>query len=148
MNITRARLLIAITIVWCAAVGFSITARAQDAPAKMTIWDNVYSDGQAKRGEAVYTTTCSPCHGEDMLGSGLTPPLKGTDFVFHWTGKSVGDLFTRLSLMPPDDPSSLPRTSYLDVLAFLLKTNGYPAGDKEVAGELESLKQIAITPKP
>ena len=119
---TRTRLLIAIAIVWSAAVGFSIRAQGQDAPAKVTVWEKIYSEGQAKRGEAEFMTTCSPCHGEDMLGSGLTPPLKGTDFTFHWTGKSVGDLLQRMSLMPPDDPSSLPKQTYLDILAFVLKS--------------------------
>jgi cytochrome c len=46
----------------CAATGFSTIARGQEA-AKMTVWDKVYTDDQAKRGEAVYAKSCAACHG-------------------------------------------------------------------------------------
>lgn len=149
MKTTRIRLLIAITAVWSAALGFSITVQGQNASAPATVWEKVYTEGQAKRGETLYRDNCSACHGEDLLGGGLTPALTGTDFTFHWTGKSVGELFARIrGLMPPDDPAGLPVETYRDVTAFLLKSNGYPAGDKELSDELEHLKQIAITAKP
>jgi cytochrome c len=149
MNITRTRLIIVVTIVWSTAVGFSIKVQGQDASAKITVWDKVYTEGQAKRGETAYMTACSSCHAEDLTGSDLTPPLKGADFAFRWNGKSVGDFFARMSaVMPEDDPGGLPRQTYLDLTAFMLKANNYPAGDKELGGDLETLKQIAFTAKP
>lgn len=148
MNTPRPRLLITVAIVWSAAVGFSINAQGQDTSANVTVWEKVYTEEQAKRGETLYMNTCSPCHAEDLGGSGLTPPLKGGDFTFHWNGKSVGDLFERMrTLMPPDDPGNLPRETYLDITAFMLKANTYPAGDKELSSELESLKRIVFTDK-
>ena len=71
---------------WTAAVAFSVTVlvgllalpvRAEQAK---TAKDSVYSAAQAKRGEAIYTEQCSPCHGADLSGGGA-PALSGTDFL-------------------------------------------------------------------
>jgi mono/diheme cytochrome c family protein len=65
-----------------AVIGFSVTLRGQDTP-KATVWDKVYTDEQAKRGEAVDAKTCAACHGEALV-AGNAPPLKGDEFAFIW----------------------------------------------------------------
>jgi hypothetical protein len=33
-----------------------------------TVWDGVYNEAQAKRGEAIYVDACSNCHGRTLEG--------------------------------------------------------------------------------
>jgi mono/diheme cytochrome c family protein len=132
--------------VMCAAAGFSTVARGQET-AKMTVWDKVYTDEQAKRGEAVYAKSCAACHGEALIG-GNAPPLKGDEFAFLWGDKSVGELFDRMkTLMPPENPSGLPADTYRDIIAFVLRANSYPAGEKDMPADKEALDRIVITAK-
>jgi mono/diheme cytochrome c family protein len=131
----------------CAAAAFSTIARGQEA-AKLTVWDKVYTEEQAKRGEAVYAKTCAACHGEALIG-GNAPPLKGDEFAFLWGDKSVGELFDRMkTLMPPENPNGLPADTYRDITAFVLRANSYPAGDKDMPADKETLDRILISAKP
>ena len=41
-------------------------------------------------------------------------------------------------------PGRLGRQQYADVISYILKSNGYPAGDKELVTDLAALKQIRI----
>jgi hypothetical protein len=44
--------------------------------------------------------------------------------------------------MPQDNPGSLSRQQYTDVLAYMLSYNKFPIGKTELARETEVLKQI------
>ena len=46
--------------------------------------------------------------------------------------------------MPKDEPGTLTRQQGVDVLAYLLKANAYPAGETELPREIDALKQIRI----
>jgi quinoprotein glucose dehydrogenase len=95
-----------------------------------TVLDGVYTDAQAKRGEAAYGMNCSRCHeGADVDG----PPLNGDPFIDRWREDRLSTLFTFLRTnMPRDMPDKLPEADYRDILAFLLQANGYPAGGAEL----------------
>lgn len=122
------------------------TASAQQQQQR-SVWDGVYSQAQADRGENVYDSTCSDCHGQPYVGGDDAPALAGEGFRDEWEGKSVYDLFDRISSeMPASDPGSLSKKAYTDVLAYLMSQNGYPAGSQDLAGD-DSLKNIAIQPK-
>lgn len=131
----------------CAAtIGLSITLRGQEA-AKATVWDKVYTDEQAKRGEAVYAKACAACHGEALIG-GNAPPLKGDEFAFIWGDKPLGELFERMkTLMPPEAPDSLSKETYRDITAFVMKANNYPSGEKELPADEDALNKIFVTAK-
>jgi hypothetical protein len=45
------------------------------------------------------------------------------------------------------DPGSLPRDKAADVLAYVLKENGFPAGAAELTSSNSDLEVIAIAPK-
>jgi hypothetical protein len=47
--------------------------------------------------------------------------------------------------MPQDNPGSLSRDAYADILAFLLKSNGLPSGTKELDRRSEYLKAIGFS---
>jgi polar amino acid transport system substrate-binding protein len=142
--------LVSAAVMWGVTFTLAAAARGQDAApaAPTTVWDKVYTAEQAKRGEALYQENCSECHSEDMGGNGYAPPLKGDDFTVQWSGKTVGDVFERIrKLMPPDEPGSLPLETYRDIVSFILQSNTYPAGDRELGSDLATLRQIQITSK-
>ncbi len=108
-----------------------------------SVWDGVYTEEQATRGEAVYTADCASCHGEDLGGDGFAPGLSGPEFASAWNGLSLGDLLERMRVsMPPTDASSVSVEQKADIIAFVLKANEFPAGTTELAKDVESLKQI------
>jgi mono/diheme cytochrome c family protein len=123
-------------------------ARADNVTLGRTVWEGVYTAEQAGRGRSDYLQTCASCHSEDLHGVGPAPRLIGSDFSFQWSGLTVGDLFGRIqSMMPANRPNSLPSQSYRDIVAFLLQSNKFPAGGKELDEDPEALRQILITPK-
>jgi mono/diheme cytochrome c family protein len=136
------------------APSLSSTARAQGsapaaAAAARSAWDKVFSDAQAKRGQAAYLRECAPCHGDDLRGIGLAPALGPDDFLFVWENRTLGDLFDRIrTAMPPDRPGALPPESYRDIVAFLLSANQFPAGDTELDVDEAALRQVLITARP
>jgi mono/diheme cytochrome c family protein len=111
-----------------------------------SVWQGVFSPAQADHGAAVYAQRCSGCHGAGLGGTGEAPPLVGGEFVSHWDTLSLGDLYDRVrTTMPQNDPQSLSRDEYADVVAFLLKSNGFPAGELPMDKRSEVLATIGIT---
>jgi quinoprotein glucose dehydrogenase len=110
-----------------------------------SVWDGVYSKEQAARGQTAYLSKCARCHGENLLGGDDAPALVDKDFLEKWNGKSVVSLieFTRKT-MPSDGPGKLTRQQCTEMIAYLLRANGFPAG----SGELTSDDEILFQPKP
>jgi len=111
-----------------------------------SINDGVYSEEQARRGGRVYRQTCASCHGDDLDGGDMGPGLASSSFVQGWDGAPLSELmlFTR-ETMPQDNPSGLSVEQYIDVLAYILQANNFPAGDSDLGGDLE---QIRIENRP
>src|SRR6266566_5629112 len=110
-----------------------------------TTKDGVYTDDQAKRGETVYQSECAACHGPELTGGEMAPPLTGAEFIANWNDMSVGDLFERIRVsMPANNPGALSRQQNADVVSFLLKFDKYPAGQSELPPQTEPLKTIKI----
>src|SRR5437899_12400985 len=106
--------IVAVTIVGFAALGaLHSTLRAQQA---RSVLDGVYTEAQAKRGQAVYEQNCVPCHGPTLAGGEMAPPLTGSPFNDDWNDLTVGDLFERIRVsMPGNAPGSLSRQEDIDV---------------------------------
>jgi PQQ-dependent dehydrogenase (methanol/ethanol family) len=88
-----------------------------------------YTRAQANSGAAVYKAHCQECHGVNLQGQS-GPALTGAAFK-QYVGKSgtAATLYDFISKqMPADHPGSLSPQNYLDVTAYLLARNGYPAG--------------------
>src|SRR3954467_7568790 len=137
-------------VIHTSAVMFAVlgaVAAAEKAGSK-SIFDGVYNSAQVARGKKAYDSLCARCHGEALGGGEDSPALVADDFLNNWYGKSVGELveYTREE-MPSDGPGKVTRKQSTDITAFLLSANDYPAGQGELAPELEALKQILITPK-
>lgn len=124
--------------------------RAQEPAESRSVWDGVYTEEQAKRGETVYKKECGACHGEMLTGGESAPPLTGGSFQANWNGLTLGDLFDRIrKTMPQSKPGSLTRQQGSDVLAFMLSMNKFPAGKTELYRQSEMLKEIRFeTKKP
>jgi sugar lactone lactonase YvrE/mono/diheme cytochrome c family protein len=117
--------------------------RAQDGP--KSVWDGVYTEAQAERGKAAYTQSCVFCHGPELAGTGEAKPLAGPEFLSSWNGLSVGELLDRTrTTMPQQAPASLDRAAYADILAYMLKFNGFPAGQSELQQRSEFLTGVRI----
>ena len=136
-----------VTVVGMVAINaFLATLAAQPTVAAQqaqSVWDGIYTEEQAERGELLYAQKCAECHGSDLEGLELTPSLVGGEFVWAWNGLSVGDLFERLRVSMPDgNPRSVSRQQKADILAFILSLNEFPVGEKELASRTEQLTQI------
>ena len=126
---------------------FERTVRAQE-PVK-TVADGVYSEVQATRGAASYDAACSGCHRPD-LGGANGPALIGERFARIFAGKDLKTFYTKVATtMPRGAPASLGDAVYLDIVAHVLRENGFPAGETELAAEaLSGLQVIPGRAKP
>jgi mono/diheme cytochrome c family protein len=112
-----------------------LAACACAQPRTKTVLDGVYTASQATHGHAVYERHCSSCHRADLTGfSG--PPLKGDLFMDRWREFNLTVLADLIqNTMPADNPGTLPKADYLDVLAYLLQANEIPAGKKPLTAD-------------
>jgi mono/diheme cytochrome c family protein len=132
----------------------ALTARAvmagQQSPADtphLSGSEGFYSVAQAERGARVYASHCERCHGVGLFGDLNTevPALVDDEFLVPWEKSTVGDLLTRISTtMPGNRPGSLSRAEYLDVVAYLLRANRFPAGERELPDDPAALARLAI----
>ena len=138
----------------CAAVYASVgvhAARQSDGAGRRSVWDRVYTEVQATRGEELYGRHCAECHGSGLDGDAVTeiPALAFDSFMQRWSAKNVDDLLARMQrAMPPSAPGSLTRPQYVDLVAYLLKSNGFPSGFDALGTDSERLRQIVIQRTP
>ena len=104
-----------------------------------SVWDAVYSDAQTETGEKLFVEQCIACHSNQpgvAGGHGPAPPVIGGDFLFRWVDSSVADLYDVIrQTMPQAAPNSLGPQQYMDITAYVLKLNGYPAGEEALKAE-------------
>ena len=110
----------------------------QDNGEKMiSIKDGVYSNEQAKRGLKVYKKSCLKCHHPKQFA--------GPAYMDSWAGARIYDLLEVVRrTMPTENPGSLKRDQYAAIIAFLLKINSFPPGEKMMSSKSDDLKQIRI----
>ena len=101
---------------------------AVDAPSGGVAVPALYTAAQAAAGMGKFLGNCGMCHGAKLQGlSG--PSLKGPNFASEKADFSVSDVFTIVAQnMPATNPGSLEHDDYVDIMAYLLQQNGYPAG--------------------
>jgi mono/diheme cytochrome c family protein len=112
---------------------------------KLGVEDGVYTTAQAERGKASFLTgRCGGCHQLDLSGD-RGPALKGEEFLAHWEHGSVNALFTKISeTMPPNAPYEATDEAKIDIVAYLLQSNGFPAGGRELKLDRAVLDAIEI----
>jgi quinoprotein glucose dehydrogenase len=142
------KLKIAATVLLPLATVFMLRLTVHAQPPTKSIWDGVYSEAQAARGKALYSQECASCHGGELTGGEMAPPLAGGEFMAGWDGLTIGDLFERVRIsMPQNSPGSLSGQQNADILAFMFSANKFPAGANEMPKEAGILKQIKFEVK-
>ena len=124
----------------------------QAAPRVRTVWDGAYTDAQAERARTTYESVCSRCHTltvqgpTQAQGGGQGGPLSGDKFWTAFTQRSVGDLLRYVTKnMPNGNGGTLSAATYADLVALILKVNGFPVGPAEVTPT--AVADIQIIPK-
>jgi mono/diheme cytochrome c family protein len=115
-----------------APAGAQVTSKAV-AP---SVLDGVYTSAQARRGQEQFDQHCVSCHRRD-LGGVSGPALKGDRFLDQWREFPLEVLVNDMrSQMPLRNPGTLPASSYVDIAAYLLESNGLPAGGAELTQDV------------
>jgi mono/diheme cytochrome c family protein len=129
-------------------------AQTAEAPA-VRPGDGYYTEVQAERGRVAFNRNCSLCHNADPkswkaeTGNTGAPSSFGGHFVEReWLGRrlypSVFYLFKKLDTMPAFDTTSVSPAVKADILAYLLRQNGYPNGSAELRPDLELMKSMML----
>ena len=142
---------------WLSAVMtvLGLQALAGQPPAP-SIWTGVYTPEQAERGKELYTRHCGSCHGDVLEGMTITraangpsqwaPGLATNEFLLNWRGMTAAELLFRMRVsMPQERPGSLSRQQNADILAYLLRENGFRYGSRELPGDDSALAGIRFT---
>lgn len=105
-----------------------------------------YSKDQADRGEKLFSRACQECHGDDLKG-GLNggAPLRGSAFEEKYAeGAPASILYVYVSnQMPPNSPGRYSANDYADLVAYILKRNGFQPGDP-LPGDVDKLYDLTI----
>lgn len=114
-------------------------ASQQAETGKASANDGVYSAEQADRGAGLYKERCAACHHSDQF--------TGPAFILSWKGQTADALFDVIrNTMPTGNPASLKRQEYADILAYIFRANGFPAGTSDLKGTDAALKRVVIEP--
>ena len=90
-----------------------------------------YTAAQAASGRTTYQAQCAGCHLQDLKGQGDAAPLAGSEFMDAWGRRSARELVSFMQLtMPPTRPGGLSQEEYVNIAAFILQSNGAPAGNQ------------------
>ena len=125
-------------------VGISAVVAAQSTGSTTTVWQGVYTDAQAVRGQAEYANHCASCHRDDL--SGYNDILKGRRFMEKYRESTLDLLFEKTkTTMPRGAPASLSDKAYVDIVSYMLKMNEFPAGAQEL--RVDELRRIQLIGK-
>src|SRR6516164_2887447 len=118
-------------------VGFAIAsaglALMAQAPAA------TYTAAQAAAGRTAYQAQCASCHLPDLKGSGDAASLAGSEFMGSWGRRTTRELLSFMQLtMPPTRPGALSQDEYVSIVAFILQSNGAPAGAQALTANVDT----------
>ena len=117
-----------------AAVTADTGGGADAAPASSALG---VSAAQADRGRNVFRAVCTACHNSSEFSN--------RQFKFKWRRRTAGDLFETVSgQMPEDAPGSLELQEYADIVAFVLRMNGFEPGGAELPPDAAALETISL----
>lgn len=119
---------------WACALVLVPVLSAQE---KKSVKAGVYTAAQAGRGEETFKTACASCHAPGYFTD--------KDFYTNFAGKPLFELFDVISdSMPMDNPGSLKKEQYADVIAYVLKLNKFPDGATELPIDKDALSAIMM----
>ena len=121
----------------------SASSAAAQLPDLRVASSGVYTEEEAAAGAEVFKTVCSKCHSPAF-------PIWGSKFQGMWmTGGSLWRLYDFVSIMMPGDAGgTLDPVQYHNVVAYILKINGYPSGQTPLPTTPLDIAYINLDPPP
>jgi len=146
---------IVVAVLALAFMAVPVAVAQQEIDQMASVWEGVFTEVQANRGQEVYAGACAFCHGRRLNGAPddpdmrSTPPLARAKFLREWEGRSLAVLFeyTRAT-MPENNPGSMTDQEYVDVIAYMLSMSMMPAADEELRPDPQSLARSVIQRQP
>jgi nitrate/TMAO reductase-like tetraheme cytochrome c subunit len=96
-----------------------------------------YTEEQAATGGKTFAQSCAPCHGANLEG-GAGPALKGTSWQQLYGGAKLLTVWGEIKgPMAQFAGTTFATQQSLDLLAYLLQRNGFPAGKQALVDTKE-----------
>ena len=133
-------------VVWAAALAVSSTPAR--ATVEKTTNDGVYTKAQADGAKAQYDKICAECHAFTVAAKKKPKdlPLGDEPFITSWDGRTLGELVTTIvTTMPNDGSAAVSDDEAVNLVAYILQQNGYPAGQSALTKAGAS--EVVLRPK-
>ena len=105
-----------------------------------TVWDGVYTKAQAERGEGKFGGMCAGCH---------RGGFQGPAFMQRWREDKISSFYNFVSKnMPLGGAGSGSPQDYLDITAYVLSSNNFPAGEAELTAATIGTVQVQAKEGP
>jgi alcohol dehydrogenase (cytochrome c) len=109
----------------------------------------LFTPEQSSSGRSAYQVNCATCHGPDLAGRNEAPQLAGNNFIGSWGKRTVHDLTTFIqTTMPPAAPGSLTEKTCLEIVAYLLESNGTTAGSQPLTASANNTIRSVASGRP
>ena len=96
-----------------------------------------FTDGQADRGRDTFRGNCTECH--------YSGEFSDSQFKFKWSRRTAGDLYQFIQTsMPETAPGSLAPEEATDLVAYILRMNGFDPGSTELSADPKVLDAISL----
>jgi len=124
---------VAVLLLLCAGTA---SAQQNGSPDERPV-SGSFTELQAARGDTVFQFFCASCH---------TPTFhSGEQFRISWVGRTLRDYFRTLkTTMPEDNPGGLTDEQYVNVIAYIMRLNGFAAGADSLPADTLQLQRIRI----
>lgn len=124
---------------FAALAGCSATPAAAPSPAAAPFPTDasagIFTAAQADQGEQTFNRHCSTCHARNQF--------TGQMFEITWMAESVGGLYQFIrTAMPQNDPGSLEPEEYAAIVAYFLRMNGRPPGERPLPADGDVLAGV------
>ena len=123
---------------WAAALAVAVGPAVEGAAVQATTNSGIYTKAQADGAKAQYAKICAECHAFTVAAKKKPKdlPLGDEPFFETWDGRPVADLINVIHLTMPNDGSAvLSEKDAVDLTAYILQQNGFPAGSKPLTKE-------------
>ncbi len=136
--------IINVTVGGLLAISLPMSALAQGGRPALPEFPAHFTSDQADNGEALYQANCLVCHGESLNNGEFGAPLKGNSFSTRWAGISMDNFFNSATEMPPGGANTFSKEEYADMVAFILRENGIPAGEEALPTDSTQLANLFV----
>lgn len=114
-----------------------------------------YTEAQATRGKLAFNRNCAYCHTVDPktsnakdLQEALPSTFGGLFLSRVVNGKTVYPnvlmLYSKLLSMPAANTKSITEQQRVDIAAYIIQANGYPAGDSEIPVNTDAMRLMML----